>query len=429
MNSEQFTYQPMRAIEAPKAEQQEAATARRRETARHLAETALLDGFMPLPTPESSFEDIRLYIQDKVIEQQPAVDAIIEAMDAARVRSEYEERPMATFAFLGPTGVGKSQMAKTLADVMSRETGEGTLVKVDCSDYSQGHEIAKLVGAPPGYVGHDQPAYLNKERVEKPGTVVLFDEIEKASPPLYNLLLQIMEDGELQLKNGETTSFRDTIVILTSNLGAKEMSDRSREYPTGFGVKSGQIDEGALEDVAKRSFSDFFSPEFKNRIDKLVVFHPLSEVGLGQVLDVKLQEINQEYEDDLGTRISLSDATRQHLVAKALEERHLGARPLVRALKSEVLATFGRYVGKESISEGTHVRVFHRSEVPSGYMDDDQRQLVFASKPDASIQRRIRPEPVVEPEQESASEMELVEPSEEPGSDLVGPVDPLEAEA
>lgn len=360
---------------------------RRERRERELGKRAIIDGFEILSQVESPHDVMRRELQAKIVEQSPAIEAIIEALDRAEVRLESDSRPIANLAFLGPTGVGKSETAKTLSQLLG--DGEGNLIKIDCSNFSHGHEVASLIGSPPGYVGRDQEPYLDRERVEQPGTVILFDEIEKGSRELYNLMLQIMGDGELRLNNGETASFRDTIIILTSNLGAKEMSAELSTTPLGFGDRKTDTSRSNLDRVARKSFAEFFTPEFTNRLNKLVVFHPLSHEALGKVLDVKMDEANNEYEQSYGARISLSEATRQHIIGIAANEPHLGARPLVRALEENVQAEFGRYVGSNRVPDGTHVRIFHRSEVPEQYAASDQRELMFAMKPDESLARPV----------------------------------------
>ncbi len=394
----------------------------RRIATHSLADVAMLDGFVPLRHPESNVEIMRVRMRERIIEQDEAIDAIANALDGAKVRLDSDHRPIATLAFLGPTGVGKSQTAKVLAELGSDDATR--LVKIDCSNFSSGHEIAKLTGSPPGYVSREQEPFLSKKRVERKGTVVLFDEIEKGSPELFNLMLQIMGDGDLQLNNGEVTSFQDAIIILTSNLGAQEMSKVAGHTAIGFGSAEAVTDKVALAGAATKAFDHFFSPEFRNRLDKVVVFHPLSENGLKKVLDVKLQELNKQYEPQYGVRVSLSDATQHHLVTQALKERHLGARPLVRALHSDILSTFGRYIGNDEIRESSQIRVFHRTELPDGYLSDE-RELVFASKNDTTIRRQSINELVF---QEPSNEYD--EPDDEnthgPGNEIVGPVLPTD---
>lgn len=345
--------------------------------------TLMFEGFTPMGTVESRYSSLRYELESKIIDQPFAIDAIIDALERSEIRLPNDKQPIANLAFLGPTGVGKSETAKVLSQQLGK--GLGNLIKIDCSNFSHGHEVAALTGSPPGYIGHDKVPVLNKNVVEQPGTVVLFDEIEKGSPELYNLMLQIMGDGELKLNTGVVTSFKDTVIVLTSNLGAKEMKEQLSKMPFGLGAQKEEPSKDRLEHTARSSFEKFFKPEFVNRLNKMVVFHPLSREGLGRVLDVKLTELNKEYEKQLGARVTLSDATRDHLIELALKEPHMGARPLIRALQDNVQTIFGRYVGGGHISEGTHVRVFHISEAPANYVG--KGELIFTAKKDATIKK------------------------------------------
>lgn len=340
----------------------ELATRRDRRLQLTMGERALsIDGNRVLGQPETTFKVLEKDLRASIIDQDQAIEAIIEAMDRSLVRLDDNPRPLATFAFLGPTGVGKSETAKVLAEFISG--GDPRLVKIDCSNFSHGHEVAGLIGSPPGYVGRDQVPILNQKRIERYGTVVLFDEIEKGSDALNNLLLQILGDGELQLNDGTTTSFRNAMVILTSNLGAKEMSDHLNKNPLGF--MSDNREEPSAEMVnrsARKAFEAFFRPEFVNRLDGTIVFNPLSREGLGKVLDVKLAEANYEYGEKFGMEVSLSEGTRSYLVNKSAEERGKGARPLVRAFEREIQGSFGRYVGGGLLQQGSSLGVYHTTE-------------------------------------------------------------------
>lgn len=367
----------------------------RAASGRHLAEQAFLNGFMPIEGMKSAYDDLRNKLFERIIGQPEAINQIIDALDRSSIRHPDDNKPIATFAFLGPTGVGKSETAKALAQFQGEyEDDQYTLVKVDCSNFSSGHEVATLLGSPPGYIGASQDAKLSKDAIEHPGTVVLFDEIEKGSKELYNLMLQIMDDGVLQLHNGDEVDFRDTIIIITSNLGAKEMSHELDGRQAGFGVQSRITDKAGLEKISTKAFKDYFSPEFTNRIDKLVVFHPLSPEAMLDVLNVKMAKSNAYYEEDFGVRITLSDSTKHHLVEMARQEPNMGARPLMRALDSEINSILGKHVNTEAIQEGTHVHVFHRNELPTDYKIQGDADLIFTAKEDKSIKKkRIIPLP------------------------------------
>lgn len=353
-------------------------------TVQKVGQTAL-EGFTIMETVASPWQELRTQLESRVIGQPAAIDAIVSALEGNGVRMPIDKRPIANLAFLGPTGVGKSETAKSLAEFLSGDDG---LIKIDCSDFSHGHEISKLTGAPPGYVGHDRKPILNKQAVEGYGTVILFDEVEKASEPLFNLMLQIMEDGRLQLNNGQVASFRDAIIILTSNLGAKEMAAQLSGAPLGFRAQEEPVDTEKLDDVAKKSFKEHFRPEFINRLSKMVVFHPLDRTSLSKVLDAKIASNNTEYEQQLGVRLSISEGTRQHLLSVAGNEQYMGARPVVRALDEHIYTPLGRYHGAGAVQQGTHIKVFHADETGQKVQTGDS-PLVFASKHDASLIKPI----------------------------------------
>lgn len=347
---------------------------------------AVMEDIARLEGALSPHETLKTELEARIADQPAAIEAIVEAIDRSRMRLEGDERPVATLAFLGPTGVGKSETAKVLADILGEDKFPN-LIKIDCSNYSHGHEVAALTGAPPGYIGHERVPLLASARVERPGTVILFDEIEKGSDALYNLMLQITGDGELVTSDGNTTDFSQAVVILTSNLGAREMGKRLDETPLGFTNGRSNPAPEDLEQTATKAFVEHFRPEFINRLDKLVVFHPLSQDGLERVLDKKLSALNKDYENQYGLRLTLSDTVRQHLVAEAAAEPAMGARPLMRALQTNIQSTLGRYYSNGYLPEGTHVRVAHCSEIDNLDAQDD-REFIFTARTDESLHRR-----------------------------------------
>jgi ATP-dependent Clp protease ATP-binding subunit ClpA len=329
----------------------------RHPAVRHVGKHALqCEGFTPMETVTSNYSRLRLALESKLVDQQDAINAVIDALERSDTRLPNDKHPLANFAFLGPTGVGKSELAKVLSNFLA--DGAGNLIKIDCSNYSHGHEVASLIGSPPGFVGSDIKPVLGKDQVEKEGvvSVILFDEIEKGSEELYSMMLQIMGDGELNMAKGEVTSFRNTVVILTSNLGAKEMANKQSDTPLGFVARTKIVDKKDLDNTATKEFKRFFRPEFVNRLDELVVFHPLSAEGMSRVLDIKLSELNSEYEKHYGLRLSLTETSKNHLVAQAKKEPEYGARPLVRALQKEVLTIFG--AGTQEVAPSQRVRIF-----------------------------------------------------------------------
>jgi ATP-dependent Clp protease ATP-binding subunit ClpA len=339
-----------------------------------------------LPEVMTAYDEERAFLHSQIIGQDAAIDAIIEALDKNDVRRPDDHRPIASLSFLGPTGVGKTETAIALSRALAPK--DPYLLQIDCAGYSNGHEITALLGSPPSYVGHEQEPLLSKANVERDGVVILFDEIEKGSDELANILLKIMDKGVLRLNNGEVVSFRAAVVILTSNLGANEMAKEADGRKAGFSATHSVATTETIERVALNALRDFFRPELLNRLDSTVVFHPLDEASLHAILDVKLSSYNELYRDEFGAYISLSDKTREYLVGAALNERHYGVRPLVRALEKQVLASFGRYSANEKVPEGSELLVYHRDELDPITAQEYQRDLVFAVRKDPSVQKR-----------------------------------------
>lgn len=357
---------------------------------RLIGKRALFEGFgefMILPEVVEENEFVR-HMRTVLVDQDPAIKVIGEAMDRIEGRDAADQRPIANFAFLGPTGVGKSEAGRSLA--VARNPDDPNLIKIECSKYEHGHEITELVGSPKSYVGYGEEAVLDKDSVEKPGTVILFDEIERGSQALYNLMLHIMDDGEIRLNNGKIVSFRDAVIVLTSNLGAREMASATADVKLGFGSKEQVTDNAALEKIALREFANRFTPEFIGRLTERVVFHPLSRDGLSKVLDIKLRKVNEGFREEYGTHLSLSEAMKESLVAEAAQIPHLGARPLIRALDS-VQAEFGRQRRVDMIPDGSAVRAFHVTELPEDIRESYEGSIVLAVKeaPEYKRPRRI----------------------------------------
>ena len=236
-------------------------------------------------------------------------------------------RPLGSFIFLGPTGVGKTLLAKRLAAFLFGE--EKSLVRVDMSDFMEKHNIARLVGAPPGYIGYGDGGVLTENVRRNPYCAVLFDEIEKAHSDVSNMLLQILEEGELKDGMGHTVNFRNTVIIMTSNAGIREVS---RDTRLGFGrpeLKQEEIASPALDELRR-----LFSPEFLNRVYETIVFHPLSEAHVAVILDMLIRELSQRLAEQ-GFGISISDRARDLLVRHGWDQKY-GARPLRRAIQTEL---------------------------------------------------------------------------------------------
>jgi ATP-dependent Clp protease ATP-binding subunit ClpC len=236
---------------------------------------------------------------------------------------------MGSFIFLGPTGVGKTLLAKGLSEYLFGR--EESLVRIDMSDYMEKHNASRLVGAPPGYIGYEEGGVLTEKIRRNPYRVVLFDEIEKAHRDVFNLLLQVMEEGELRDNLGHTVSFRNTVIIMTSNAGVREIS---RDNRLGFGSGEGLLSMGEIESQALSELRRLFNPEFLNRVDDVVVFHPLNMKEIEAILEIEIEELSRRLAEQ-GYGIRVLPAARKILIEKGWDPK-FGGRPLRRTIQKEL---------------------------------------------------------------------------------------------
>lgn len=267
-------------------------------------------------------------LHNRVIGQEEAVKAVARAVRRARAGLKDPKRPIGSFIFLGPTGVGKTELARALAEALFGD--DDAMIRIDMSEYMEKHAVSRLVGAPPGYVGYDEGGQLTEGVRRKPYSVVLLDEIEKAHPDVFNILLQVLEDGRLTDSKGKTVDFRNTVIIMTSNVGAQTIK---RDVSLGFRAVEGQgkdssygIMKGKIMEELKRSFR----PEFLNRIDEIIVFHALEKMHIRQIVDLMLNEVNIKLKD-FEIAIEVSEAAKDLLAKEGFDEM-FGARPLRRAI-------------------------------------------------------------------------------------------------
>lgn len=281
----------------------------------------------------------------RVIGQDEAVTAVAEAVVRARSGLKDPNRPIGSFIFLGPTGVGKTELARALAEFLFDD--ERALVRIDMSEYQEKHTVARLIGAPPGYVGYEEGGQLTEAVRRKPYSVILFDEIEKAHHDVFNVLLQILDDGRLTDGQGRTVDFKNTIVIMTSNIG----SQRILQYR---GSTIGEVYD-RMKDAVLDEMRRHFRPEFLNRVDEIVVFHSLSEEHLKKIVDIQLDRLRQRLAER-HISLELTDAARSHIVRTGYDPTY-GARPLKRALQREIETPLGRLLLKGEVRDGQTVRV------------------------------------------------------------------------
>jgi ATP-dependent Clp protease ATP-binding subunit ClpC len=268
-------------------------------------------------------------LHTRVIGQDRAVEVLADAVRRARAGLKDPKRPIGSFIFLGPTGVGKTELARALAEFMFDD--EDNMIRVDMSEYQERHTVSKLIGAPPGYVGYDEAGHLTEAIRRRPFSVVLFDEIEKAHPDVFNTLLQVLDDGRLTDSHGRTVDFRNTIIIMTSNLGSEEIAQQA----FGFQKQSREETESArvrtsVEDALKKQFK----PEFLNRVDEFIVFDSLTQEDIELIVDKFMAQVYERVAD-LKVSIRLTSAAREWL-AKTGFDRMYGARPLKRAIQRYV---------------------------------------------------------------------------------------------
>jgi ATP-dependent Clp protease ATP-binding subunit ClpB len=283
-------------------------------------------------------------LHQRVIGQDEAVDAVAEAVLRSRSGLADPNRPIGSFIFLGPTGVGKTELARALAEYLFDD--ERALIRIDMSEYQEKHTVARLLGAPPGYVGYDEGGQLTEAVRRRPYSVILFDEIEKAHPDVFNVFLQILDDGRLTDGQGRTVDFRNTIVIMTSNIG----SHRILDYKGG-----GAANEAVMRATVMEELRAHFRPEFLNRVDEVIVFHALTEDELMKIVDIQLGRLRARLAERRITLV-LDDAAKRHLV-KAGYDSNYGARPLKRTIQKELETPLGRKILAGDINDGETVNV------------------------------------------------------------------------
>ena len=292
-------------------------------------------------------------LHKRVIGQEEAVSAVARAMRRGRVGLQDPKRPIGSFLFLGPTGVGKTELSKALAEAVFGS--ENALIRVDMSEYMEGHSVSKMIGSPPGYVGFDDGGQLSEKVRQNPYSVVLFDEIEKAHPDVFNILLQVLDDGHITDSKGRRVSFKNTVIIMTSNAGAQRIVEPKN---LGFAAKEDaqksyeRMKGGVMEEVKR-----LFKPEFLNRIDEVIVFHQLTNADMKQIIGLLSGSLVRRCREQMNIRLTLTAALKDHIVEK-YSDLKMGGRPLKRAIQTQIEDKLaeeilsGRIVSGDSVSAG-----------------------------------------------------------------------------
>jgi ATP-dependent Clp protease ATP-binding subunit ClpC len=317
---------------------------------------------------------IEAELHRKVIGQDAAITSIAAAIRRSRTGLSSPRRPLGSFVFLGPTGVGKTLLAKTLAGFLFGD--EEALVRIDMSDFMEKHNVSRLVGAPPGYVGYEEGGLLTEKIRRRPYSVILLDEIEKAHPDVFNLLLQVLEEGQLQDNLGHTVSFRNTVLIMTSNAGAREIS---KDATLGFHAEDGMLRYDEIKTSALGEMKRLFNPEFINRVDEIVVFHSLNRDHLRAILDLMVAETQTQLKDQ-NIRLEFTKAARDFLIEEGYDEKY-GARPLRRTLQRLVEDPLSVDILKGRFKQGSTIVV-----------DVKEAKVVFRAKRDKKAKEKVTEE-------------------------------------
>lgn len=289
-------------------------------------------------------------LHKRVIGQEEAVTAVAKAMRRGRTGLKDPNRPIGSFLFLGPTGVGKTELCKALAEAMFGS--ENALIRVDMSEYMEGHSVSKMIGSPPGYVGFEEGGQLSEKVRRNPYSVVLFDEIEKAHPDVFNILLQVLDDGHITDSKGRKVSFKNTVLIMTSNAGAQRIVDPKN---LGFTVdKSEKKDYDKMKSGVMEEVKKIFKPEFINRIDEIIVFHQLSKDNMKSIVSLLASNLSKRCEEQLQIKLKFSPALKEYLVEKHSDKK-MGARPLKRAIQSLVEDTLAEEILRGNVKPGDMV--------------------------------------------------------------------------
>ena len=282
--------------------------------------------------------------------QDEAVTAVARSIKRGRVGLKDPKRPIGSFLFLGPTGVGKTELSKALAEALFGT--EDSMIRVDMSEYMEKHSVSKMIGSPPGYVGHEEGGQLSEQVRRHPYSVILFDEIEKAHPDVFNILLQVLDDGHITDSQGRKVDFCNTVIIMTSNAGAQSIIDPKK---LGFNVKEDTAgDYKRMKSNVMNEVKLIFRPEFLNRIDEILVFHPLTQDEMKKIVGMMCQDLIRRAKEQLNIQLTIRDSVKKHIVETGTDQKY-GARPLRRAVQNQLEDKLAEAVLAGEIKEGSEV--------------------------------------------------------------------------
>ncbi|MBO5178909.1 MAG: AAA family ATPase, partial [Clostridia bacterium] len=290
-------------------------------------------------------------MHNRVIGQEDAISAVSRAIRRGRVGLKDPKRPIGSFIFLGPTGVGKTETCKALADALFGD--ENAIIRIDMSEYMEKHTVSKLIGSPPGYVGFEEGGQLTEKVRRKPYSVILFDEIEKAHPDVFNILLQILDDGRLTDSQGKTVNFKNTVIIMTSNVGARSISERK-----SIGFSGGNSENQNYEQIKSSVMAELkrqFRPEFLNRIDETIVFKQLTEEEIGKIVELMLKDsMGRLKEREI--KVKIADNMKKEIVKKGFDTMY-GARPLKRAIQTMIEDKLAEAILEGKVKNGDSIKI------------------------------------------------------------------------
>jgi ATP-dependent Clp protease ATP-binding subunit ClpB len=308
-----------------------------------------------LETDTDKLMRIEEVLHERVIGQEPAITAVANALRRSRAGLSDENRPIGSFMFLGPTGVGKTELARALAEFMFND--DKALVRVDMSEYMERHAVSRLIGSPPGYVGHEEGGQLTEIVRHRPYSLILFDEIEKAHPEVFNLLLQVLDNGRLTDSKGKVVNFKNSIIIMTSNVGSEYLKAMSR---IGFSTSAATAEEGDYREKVMDALRGSFRPEFLNRIDEIVIFNPLRKTDIGKIVDIQIKLIEQRLKDR-NIKLDIETGAREYLTREGFSPE-FGARPLKRLIQKVILDKLADKIIRGEFKDGGKVKVNFKAD-------------------------------------------------------------------